>query len=140
MKTHEFSAKSVWLGGLGGDGLVEAGELKTSYSVPRPLGGPGKGSNPEEMLLAAATACFSITLAAALERRGLPAEAVEVTSAATFSFDGRALRLVAVEHRPRLRAVGAALAREQLAEALKAAADACMVSRALNVAVTIHFD
>ncbi len=140
MKTHAFTAKSVWLGGLAGDGLVEAGELKTGYSVPSSLGGPGKASNPEEMLLAAATACFSITLAAALERRGLSAEAVEVTSQATFGFDGRTLHLTAVEHRLRLRAVGAELDREKLEEALKAAELGCMVSRALNVAVTVRYD
>ena len=42
------------------------------------MDGPGVGTNPDEMLLGAASTCYSITLAAMLERNDIPLEHLKV--------------------------------------------------------------
>lgn len=50
------------------------------YSAPASLNGKGVGTNPEELLISAVGACFSLTLAAILSARKLPAESLKVAA------------------------------------------------------------
>lgn len=47
---HPFILNAVWNGGRNSDGTIEAGQLKTQISIPKEMGGPGVGTNPDEML------------------------------------------------------------------------------------------
>jgi peroxiredoxin-like protein len=42
------------------------------FSIPADMGGKGKGTNPEELLLSAVAACFTLTLAIVLRIQKLP--------------------------------------------------------------------
>ena len=66
---HTFTLTGDWTGGLRGQGTLAVGGLASAISVPTVLGGPGAGTNPEELLTAAASSCYLITLAAIVEGR-----------------------------------------------------------------------
>ena len=141
MATHQFKLKGSWTGGLLGDGEIAVGSLLSEISVPSSLQGPGKGTNPEEMLLGAAATCYLITLGAILERRKVPVEALEIASDGEVFQDGPTLRFTHIVHRPTIRLALAATDAHKTAarEATEMAGKGCMISHALkgNVSVTV---
>lgn len=67
-------AKAVWEGGLRqGKGVMElqSQAFQGPYSYPSRFE-EGEGTNPEELIAAAHAGCFSMALAASLEREGFP--------------------------------------------------------------------
>lgn len=76
------TANARWEGGLqGGKGTVRlgSGAFEGQYSFSSRFE-EGVGSNPEELLGAAHAGCFSMALAAGLERAGYAPESVETTA------------------------------------------------------------
>lgn len=71
MVKHKFNSKIEWPGGRNEVGNLHTGILSEKISVPSLMDGPGVGTNPDEMLLGAASTCYTITLAAMLERNGI---------------------------------------------------------------------
>lgn len=70
-------AKAVWEGGLRqGKGVMElqSQAFQGPYSYPSRFE-EGEGTNPEELIAAAHAGCFSMALAASLEREELSPEA-----------------------------------------------------------------
>jgi len=69
-----------WHGGLKeGKGVLSTGSStlnKTSYSFETRFE-KGQGTNPEELIAAAHAGCFSMALAAQLEKKGFPAESIK---------------------------------------------------------------
>lgn len=74
-------ASGFWEGGLkGGKGAMKPGHAE---AVPFSLGSRFEGqpaSNPEEMIGAALSGCFSMALAAALERGGLSPKSIRTSA------------------------------------------------------------
>ena len=71
-------AKAVWEGGLRqGKGVMElqSQAFQGPYSYPSRFE-EGEGTNPEELIAAAHAGCFSMALAASLEREGFPPKRV----------------------------------------------------------------
>lgn len=81
-KTH---LKTVWNGGAKGSGSIKANYLETNIAIPESLGGSGEGSEPKEILITSATACFVMTLTGMLEARKLPVSKVTVDTESTKS-------------------------------------------------------
>ena len=85
------TATAVWEGRLrDGRGLfsVESGAIAGDYTFGSRFGSGG-GSNPEELLAAAAASCYSMALSAALEQAGMTPERVETRAACTIeALDG----------------------------------------------------
>jgi osmotically inducible protein OsmC len=81
-------ATTLWFGDLqSGSGTTsldssDAGEFPMSWQA-RSVGEGGK-TNPEELLGAAHSACFSMAFAAGLAANGTPPESLQVTAAVTF--------------------------------------------------------
>jgi osmotically inducible protein OsmC len=81
-------ATTLWFGDLlNGSGTTsldssDAAEFPVSWAA-RSQGEAGK-TNPEELLGAAHSACYSMALAGALARNGTPPESLQVTAAVTF--------------------------------------------------------
>ncbi len=81
-------ATTLWFGDLtSGTGTTsldssDAAEFPVTWAA-RSEGVSGM-TNPEELLGAAHSACFSMSFAAALARNGTPAESLQVTAAVTF--------------------------------------------------------
>ena len=78
--THTFECKATWKGGLDGSGTLSCSGLETQFSAPTELNGSGQGTNPEELLLAASSTCFLITLSALLNRANTTARGLSLHS------------------------------------------------------------
>jgi lipoyl-dependent peroxiredoxin len=135
MPTRTASAK--WQGGLK-DG-------KGSFSAANGLGGnydrgsrfeEAPGSNPEELLAAAHAACYSMALAAGLEKNGTPPTRVETTAKCTIEKvgDGFTITKMLLDSRAMVPNVDEATF-QRIAAATK---DGCPVSRALKGNVDIQ--
>lgn len=138
MTQHHFHLQATWNGGRLGDGTISAGNLQAPISIPQVMGGPGIGTNPDEMLVGAAATCYLITLAAMLENRRLPLHELTLSSEGIVSQAG-SLKFEKIIHRPRV--ILASEATEQqitTAETACHRADQhCMISKALHGNVEI---
>ncbi|NLK09968.1 MAG: peroxiredoxin, partial [Staphylococcus equorum] len=70
MVQHEFKVNTQWSGGREAVGQLNGDVLDEQISIPSGLGGNGTGTNPDELLVSAASSCYIISLAAVLERSG----------------------------------------------------------------------
>ncbi|WDZ59840.1 OsmC family protein [Paenibacillus polymyxa] len=137
---HTFLLKADWNGGRNSYGRIEAGQLRTAISIPAEMGGPGVGTNPDEMLLGAAATCYLITLAAMMERASLPVASLALESEGIVDVTNNIFTYRRIVHRPQVQlAVDAT--ESQIEQALRLAEQAetsCMISRAVagNVALS----
>lgn len=130
---HPFHLKAVWNGGRNSEGHIEAGGLRTVISIPQEMGGPGTGTNPDEMLLGAASTCYLITLAAMLERSDIVPQELTLESEATVDVTNNVFTYERIVHKPRLvLQADATAAQLKKAERLAhMAEESCMISRAV---------
>ena len=130
---HLFHLDAVWNGGRNSEGTIEAGNLKTTVSIPQPMGGPGVGTNPDEMLLGAAATCYLITLAAALERSGIETEGLTLSSEGTVDVTNNIFTYEKIIHKPIVVLKAGSTERDVERARLVAgkAEGACMISRAI---------
>lgn len=137
---HIFRLTAVWNGGRNSVGRIESGQLKTEISIPEPMGGPGVGTNPDEMLLGAASTCYIITLAAMLERSSIAVESLTLDSEGIVDVTNNVFTYKSITHRPWIvLADGQGEDVSAKAERLAHKAESsCMITRALqgNVAVS----
>ncbi|MFC5447169.1 OsmC family protein [Paenibacillus aestuarii] len=139
MSEHRFILTAEWSGGLHGTGEIRTNSLMSPISVPAGLGGPGLGTNPEDLLLGAAATCYLITLGAILHKQGI--EQLELTSEITVD-TAPAMKVKRLIHRPRIRAA-AGTSEAQLEKIKNSAIRAelvCMISKALrgNVEISVE--
>jgi peroxiredoxin-like protein len=74
-----FTVKAQWAGvNKEGEGEMQIGDHRFLYSAPANMGGKGVGSSPEDLLLAAVTACYSGTLMRVLSQSHLPGKSVAI--------------------------------------------------------------
>lgn len=137
---HHLEVTLAWEGGADGTGRLEVPGLPVGAMVSRPpqLGGPGSGTSPEALLLAAAAACYATTLAEILGRMRLQPIRLAVRSEVEVAA-GPPVRLAAIVHRPALRLA----AEREAARARRAALLAeehCAVSRALRGNVLVRVE
>ncbi|WP_042201235.1 OsmC family protein [Paenibacillus camerounensis] len=137
---HPFHLKAVWNGGRNSEGQIDAGGLKTVISIPQEMGGPGTGTNPDEMLLGAAATCYLITLAAMLERSEITPESLTLESEATVDVTNNVFTYERITHKPTI-VLRADVSEAELKKAERLAHMAeksCMISRAVAGNVTIE--
>jgi peroxiredoxin-like protein len=136
---HPFQLKAVWNGGRNSEGYIEAGGLTTIISIPQEMGGPGTGTNPDEMLLGAASTCYLITLAAMLERSDIVPQDLTMESQAIVDVTNNLFTYERIVHKPRivLRADATAAELAKAERLAYKAEESCMISRAIagNVAI-----
>ncbi len=70
MVQHDFKVQTTWQGGRNEVGEVIGDVINEQISIPSSLEGTGIGTNPDELLVSAASSCYIISLAATLERAG----------------------------------------------------------------------
>ncbi|MCJ8014863.1 OsmC family protein [Paenibacillus sp. KQZ6P-2] len=137
---HSFILQAEWDGGRNSEGRIEAGQLKTAISIPKEMGGPGIGTNPDEMLLGAAATCYLITLAAMMERSGVPVEKLSLESEGIVDVTNNIFTYVSITHKPYVLLKKQASDKDvDLAHRLAEKAEgSCMISRAIagNVALS----
>ncbi len=73
-----YTATATAEGGREGRTATDDGRLDVTVSVPRELGGPGEGTNPEQLLAAGFAACFhnALTLVARKARTDVTGSSV----------------------------------------------------------------
>ncbi len=70
-EVHHFRASVTWEGDGSGGGQIRAGEVSIPIGSAVSLGGSGRGTNSEELLLSAIGTCFVGTWAIFLKKLGL---------------------------------------------------------------------
>jgi peroxiredoxin-like protein len=139
---HYFQLKSVWTGNSDGDGKIIADAGTVEYGVPESLGGKAGRSNPEEMLLAAVTSCFSITFALLAERRRLPVTEIHVEATGEVERQpDRTLKFTTIRLHTKIRMEGEDTTQQNaVLEAAHRAEKYCLISRALqgNVEISVE--
>jgi lipoyl-dependent peroxiredoxin len=130
-----YTATATAEGGREGRAATDDGRLDVTVSVPTELGGPGRGTNPEQLFAAGYAACFhsALALVARKERQDVTGSAV--TARVALGPSGAHLGYgLAVELHVALPGL-----EEEVAESLVKKADSvCPYSNAVrgNVAVT----
>jgi len=137
---HHFESKARWQGSFGGEGSLKARGLETNFTVPTELRGKGTGTNPEELLLGAASSCFLITLGIVLGFQNIEVKEILLVSELEVEFD-KALSAKSLTHRPTViveRAITPEIA-QTIAASVRRAEEQCFIARALkgNVAVSV---
>lgn len=133
-------AAAVWEGKLkDGRGTYKAGSqaFQAAYSFQTRFEG-APGSTPEELIAAAHAACYSMALAAGLEKAGAPATRVRTDAACTIDTVDGAPTITTMALTVKAKVPGIDNAAFQ--KAAQAAKDGCPVSRALkgSVAITLQ--
>lgn len=133
------NASASWQGGLrGGTGRFdgESGAIGAAYDFGSRFGDAG-GTNPEELLAAAEAACFSMALAAGLEKAGHAPTRVETRAACTVEKVGDGFQITTMRLRVRAQVPGIDDAAFQ--EIAAGTRTGCPVSKAL-AAVDIQLE
>ncbi len=131
------SASATWSGGLqSGSGHFEAGSgaFRSEYSFPTRFGSQD-GSNPEELIAAAHAACFSMALAAGLEKAGTPSEEIATTAKCTLEVTDGGPRIASMQLNVRGRVHG--IDQDAFQQAAHEAKNGCPVSGALRGGVHV---
>ncbi len=133
-------ALATWEGGLkDGNGSFrgESGAINGSYTASR-FQENGGGTNPEELLAAAEASCFSMALAADLEREGASPQRITTDAACTVEKVEEGFRITTMKLWVRAEVPGVDEATfRRVAEATK---EGCPVSKALLGNVEIELD
>lgn len=92
------SASAVWEGPLkGGKGRIKIGtRFESTYSFGSRFEDEA-GTNPEELIAAAHAGCFSMALAAGLEKAGFPPERIDTTARVTLAIAGQGFEIAQID-------------------------------------------
>lgn len=139
MKRHVFPVSIRWLGGRMTCAAVD-GKPELPVATPPEFRGGVEGVwSPEDLLVASAATCFTVTLVAIAERRGLPLRALGVhgAGAVTQRPDGR-FGFTEIE----LEVVVATDPgyEDEAREACEAAERSCLVAVSLDLPVRVTLD
>lgn len=132
-------ATAQWQGGLkDGKGTIStsSGVLSgTPYSFHTRFE-QGQGTNPEELIAAAHSGCFTMALSAQLAEEGLTAENIETTAEVVLEKQGAGFAVT--ESRLKVTAKIPGAADEKFQAAAKRAKEGCPISKLLNAKITME--
>ena len=141
MDIYHFQVDGQWNGGRLGDGKVTTEGFSVAVSVPKDMGGPGVGANPEELLVASAANCYMITLAAVLEKREVKIDSFDMKSEATVVREGGKLKFERIVHKPHLiLSQGGDEQIKFVEECTHRAEKACFISQTLKGSVEVSVE
>ena len=107
-----------------------------------PLGGNGVGTNPDELLVSAASSCYIISLAATLERAKFTDINLINNSVGTALFENGKFKMVTITHYPKISvtAEDKENLEKRLPKLLEIADNNCMISNSIrnNVEIKIQ--
>jgi osmotically inducible protein OsmC len=132
-----YTAQAHVTGGrINGHGRTSDGALEVDIRLPAELGGPGGGTNPEELFAVGYAACFESALGTVARRMKLEADDVAIDCSVTLVTTEERAFTVAVELDVSLPSVGDAA---EAVELVRAAHKVCPYSNATrgNIDVTL---
>lgn len=81
-----YTTKAVNTGGGEGESQLPDGSFSVKVSTPKSMGGPGQGSNPEQLFALGYSACFNSALEAKMEEAKIDAKS-KVNTEVTLNSD-----------------------------------------------------
>ncbi|MBU0437977.1 SACOL1771 family peroxiredoxin [Staphylococcus succinus] len=142
MVQHEFKVSTHWTEGRESVGQLKGDILNEQISIPAGLGGNGTGTNPDELLVSAASSCYIISLAAVLERAGFTDIEIQQSSIGTAIFEQSKFRMDSITHYPEIYVSKNQkdMLSRKIEKLLKVADNNCMISNSIkgNVSVKIE--
>lgn len=142
MVKHDFKVQTKWRGGREEVGTVNGDIISEQISIPAPLGGNGVGTNPDELLVSAASSCYIISLAATLERPKFTDINLINNSVGTALFENGKFKMVTITHYPKISvtAEDKENLEKRLPKLLEIADNNCMISNSIrnNVEIKIQ--
>ena len=141
-KVHEYPVTLGWQGGRDGSGSVTTDRtgVKVPLCVPPEFGGSeGNATNPEDLLTASLTACYSITFGIIATNRKLPYVKLDVTATGEVEENGPQFTYTKITVRPTITLTSDATDEQvKLAEDMAHKADAyCIITNAVRDKVQI---
>lgn len=134
-------AQAIWNGDIkNGRGEIssDSGALKNQpYSFATRFGDL-PGTNPEELIAAAHSGCFTMALAGALGKKGYTADRLETSATVTIGKDGEGFKIGS--SRLKLRAQVPDIDEKTFRTIAEDAKANCPVSKALNVEISLEID
>jgi len=122
-----YTAEATSTGGRSGRAISSDGVLDVSLTAPKEMGGPGTGTNPEQLFAAGYSACFNGALAMVAKKAGIDAAGAQVTASIGFGPEGNSFAITADLE---VRIPDVELARVQ--ELAEAAHQVCPYSKAIS--------
>lgn len=140
MVKHDFVVHTSWHGGREEIGKVKGDVISEQISIPSSLGGNGTGTNPDEMLVAAASSCYIISLAATLERAKFTHIHLEIKSIGSAVFENEKFKMEKITHYPTISLTEEEKTRlnKRLPKLLDIADHHCMISNSIRNNVKIE--
>lgn len=137
----ERFASSQWRGNLKqGTGFItsESGVLsKLPYSFLKRFG-EEPGTNPEELIASAHSACFAMAMSGELEKMNLKAETIDAKSVVTLERTGDSWGIPRIKLDVTASVPGATF--EQVEQAAQTAKANCPISKLLRAEITLNFN
>lgn len=129
-----YTASATTTGGRQGRAVSSDGVLDLDLTAPKEMGGPGTGTNPEQLFAAGYSACFNGALMMVARKAGVDASAAQVTANIGFGPEGDSFAITAD-----LEVAVPGLELGQVQELADAAHQVCPYSKATrgNVPVTV---
>lgn len=130
-----YTAVATTVGGRrGGYATSSDGVLELDLTAPKEMGGPGTGTNPEQLFAAGYSACFNSAFVLVAQQAGVKADDAHVTAKVGFGPVGQGYAL-SVD----LQVVVAGLELAQVQELAEVAHQVCPYSNAIrgNVPTTV---
>jgi peroxiredoxin-like protein len=141
---HPYEVSVQWSGGKEGSGKVRGAGSGTEFSVavPAEFGGPGSGTNPEELLTSAVAACYSMTFGIIAANRKLPLKGIHAVAVGEVEQSGMQFTYKSIAIRPTI-TLDASATEEQItiAEDMAHKADLyCIITNAVRDKVAIQVE
>jgi Ohr subfamily peroxiredoxin len=129
-----YTASATTTGGRSGHSVSSDGVLDLDLTAPKELGGPGTGTNPEQLFAAGYSACFNGALMLVAKKARVDVSAAQVTANIGFGPEGDSYAITAD-----LEVAVPGLDLAQVQELAEAAHQVCPYSKATrgNVPVTV---
>jgi peroxiredoxin-like protein len=141
---HKYPVVAEWIGGKDGEGKVLAKHsgAENAIKVPVEFGGPGGGTNPEELLTSAIAACYTITFGIIASNRKLPVKNVETTAVGVVEQNGPQFVYKAITLKPVISMEGEpTLEQLKMTEEMAHKADGyCIITNAVRGKVEINVE
>ena len=88
-----YTARATATGGRSGRATSEDGILDVDLTAPKETGGPGTGTNPEQLFAAGYSACFQGALGLVAKKKGVDTSQSLVTAAVGFGPEGESFAI-----------------------------------------------
>ncbi|GAA4988282.1 organic hydroperoxide resistance protein [Kineococcus glutinatus] len=130
-----YTARATVTGGRrGGHGVTEDGVLDVQLQAPKEMGGPGGGTNPEQLFAVGYGACFQGAMGLAAKELGVDVSGSTLVAEVGFGPEGESYGLAVT-----LRASVPGLTKDQTQQVLERTHELCPYSKATrgNIPVTL---